>query len=735
MQVDPNLNDLSELLDTAVGAPILLLALGAGQGDQGVEWQHNLTSTQRPIYCVQSVTEAIALLTESEKVGAPICLAVIVAERWNAELQGAMLSFLPWGNASELAIFAACQEWGRAGVVEALEAGANVTFTAPWDFELIRAQVRRSLLASEQARRLRSEKNHAVEMLAQHRQSSVSQDLWRLDLQTRTLEFNEVCNELSGFAPCGIGTSLDEWLNLIHPSDLLRLSESLSRTDWDSAPEDLTFEFRLRHRTWGWRWLLMRGKMERGEGGKPTHLFGSHTDITLAKTTDSITGLANRFHFEDWLQASCESDPASLVQSQSAVFLVGIDGYALIRDSLGQVLGDQLLRLTGERLVAIQDQNGDGTVARLNGDEFGLALLGVVNHETARERAEEITQSLSKGIWLDGKQILLTTSIGYVLSEDRMSGSELWRDAEIAMHSAKAAGGNRVVSFDRCMRANLIERMELENDLKRASEEWEFEVFYQPKVTLSGERIIGFEALLRWRHPTKGIIAPSHFIPLAEANGLIIPIGIQTVREACRTIRKWQQEFPMDPELEVSVNLSVRQFQDRHLIEEIRAILEETEIPPTTLQFEVTESVLVDDPEQALALVEELRRMGIGLKIDDFGTGYSSLSYLHRLPFDTLKIDRSFISTMSQDHTAYEIVRAIISLAQSLGLQVVAEGIETRSQAEELRGLGCGFGQGYLFAPPLTSQAAHRMLVNQAAVTAKLTGGEQSATPVFKHRA
>ena len=384
--------------------------------------------------------------------------------------------------------------------------------------------------------------------------------------------------------------------------------------------------------------------------------------------------------------------------------------------------------------MAIQDQNGDGTVARLNGDEFGLALLGVVNHETARERAEEITQSLSKGIWLDGKQILLTTSIGYVLSEDRMSGSELWRDAEIAMHSAKAAGGNRVVSFDRSMRANLIERMELENDLKRASEEWEFEVFYQPKVTLSGERIIGFEALLRWRHPTKGIIAPSHFIPLAEANGLIIPIGIRTVREACRTIRKWQMEFPMDPELEVSVNLSVRQFQDRHLIEEIRAILEETEIPPATLQFEVTESVLVDDPVQALAIVQELRRMGIGLKIDDFGTGYSSLSYLHRLPFDTLKIDRSFISTMSQDHTAYEIVRAIISLAQSLGLQVVAEGIETRSQAEELRALGCGFGQGYLFAPPLTSAAAHRMLVNQAAVTAKLAvSGEQSATPVFKH--
>lgn len=733
MHVDPNLNDLSESLDGAIGAPILLVALGVGQREQGLEWKQKLTSTHRPIYCVQSVAEAAVLLTESEKAGAAICLVIVVAEGWDAALQGAVQSFRSWGADSELAIFAACQDWERAGVVEALEAGANVTFTTPWDFDLVRAQARRSLLASLQARRLRLERNHAVDMLAQHRQSSVSQDLWRLDLETRTLEFSEVCDELNGFAPRGIGTSLDEWLNLIHPNDLLRLSESLTRTDWNSAPEDLTFEYRLRHRTWGWRWLLMRGRIERDEGGKPTSLIGSHTDITLAKTTDSITGLANRFHFEDWLQASCEADPASLVESQSAVFLVGIDGYALIRDSLGQVLGDQLLRLMGDRLVSIQDQNGDGTVARLHGDEFGLALLGVVNHETAMERAEEITQSLSKGIWLDGKQLFLTTSIGYVLSEDRVSGSELWRDAEIAMHSAKAAGGKRVVSFDRSMRAKLIERMELENDLKRASEEWEFEVFYQPKVTLGGERIIGFEALLRWRHPTKGIIAPSHFIPLAEANGLIIPIGIETVREACRTIRKWQLEFPMDPELEVSVNLSVRQFHDRHLIEEIRAILVETEIPPTTLQFEVTESVLVDDPEQALALVEELRRMGIGLKIDDFGTGYSSLSYLHRLPFDTLKIDRSFISTMSQDHTAYEIVRAIISLAQSLGLEVVAEGIETRSQAEELRGLGCGFGQGYLFAPPLTSEAAHRMLVNQATLTAKQASGEHNTPPDLEH--
>jgi diguanylate cyclase (GGDEF)-like protein len=458
--------------------------------------------------------------------------------------------------------------------------------------------------------------------------------------------------------------------------------------------------------------VLMRGRLERDEEGDPVAISGSHTDITEAKTIDPITGLANRFQFEDWLEDNLHADGLSL-----AVFLVGIDRYSMIRDSLGQAVGDQLLRLASERLNSSLNgglkQNGEWILARLNEEEFAIAMPGIEDASGGRAVAELIQGCLEKGIWLQGNELFVSTSVGFVLREDRKHADEVWRDAEIALRLARSGGGNRVVLFDHSMREDVLQQMALENDLKRAIEQWEFEVYYQPKVDLVNKRIIGFEALLRWRHPVKGVIPPNQFIPLAESTGLIIPIGIRTVREACETIRDWQEEFPQRQPLEVSVNLSVRQFQDRHLIEDIRKILDETRIIPSTLQFEVTESVLVSDPEQALEIVKELRRIGVGLKIDDFGTGYSSLSYLHRLPFDTLKIDRSFITTMGDDHAAFEIVRAIILLAGSLGLQVVAEGIETQLQADELRSLGCGFGQGYLFAPPLTKEAARRMLEAQ----------------------
>jgi len=592
----------------------------------------------------------------------------------------------------------------------------NTHFETPWDWGLIERKTRRALSAASQATELQSKKHQAEEELLQHKQSIVHHDLWRLDLRSRSVEFSQNFRKLSGFSESEIQGNLDECLTLIHPLDLSRLSKALSGSDWKALPEELNFEFRLRHRNGGWRWVLMRGRLERDENGDPVAISGSHTDITEAKTVDPITGLANRFQFEDWLEDNIHADGLSL-----AVFLVGIDRYSMIRDSLGQAVGDQLLRLASERLASSLNgglrQNGEWILARLNEEEFAIAMPGIEDENGGRSVAELIQGCLEKGIWLQGNELFVSTSVGFVLREDRKQADEVWRDAEIALRLARAGGGNRVVLFDHSMREDVLQQMALENDLKRAIEQWEFEVYYQPKVDLESKRIIGFEALLRWRHPIKGIIPPNQFIPLAEATGLIIPIGIRTVRVACETIRDWQDQFPQRQPLEVSVNLSVRQFQDRHLIDDIRKIIAETKIIPSTLQFEVTESVLVSDPDQALEIVKELRRMGVGLKIDDFGTGYSSLSYLHKLPFDTLKIDRSFINTMGDDHAAFEIVRAIILLAGSLGLQVVAEGIETQVQADELRSLGCGFGQGYLFAPPLTKEAARRMLEAQSVRT------------------
>ncbi len=707
MNLDP-LEYSSEESLQLVTMPILLLGLET----EVSEWRPFLEGIEEAVFCCSDSNEALLVLEECEKLGTPVGLVVVVGRQWTGQVGEAIERIRTKANEYSRQIFVACEEWSQAELYASVEAGVNTHFEYPWDWGLIERKTRRALSVASQATELQSQKQQAEVELMQHKQSIVHHDLWRLDLRSRSVEFSQNFRKLSGFSESEVQGNLDECLTLIHPLDLSRLSKALSGSDWRALPEELNFEFRLRHRNGGWRWVLMRGRLERDEQGDPVAISGSHTDITEAKTIDPITGLANRFQFEDWLEDNLHADGLSL-----AVFLVGIDRYSMIRDSLGQAVGDQLLRLASERLNSSLNgglkQNGEWILARLNEEEFAIAMPGIEDETDGRAVAELIQGCLEKGIWLQGNELFVSTSVGFVLREDRKHADEVWRDAEIALRLARSGGGNRVVLFDHSMREDVLQQMALENDLKRAIEQWEFEIYYQPKVDLVNKRIIGFEALLRWRHPVKGVIPPNQFIPLAESTGLIIPIGIRTVREACETIRDWQEEFPQRQPLEVSVNLSVRQFQDRHLIEDIRKILDETRIIPSTLQFEVTESVLVSDPEQALEIVKELRRIGVGLKIDDFGTGYSSLSYLHRLPFDTLKIDRSFITTMGDDHAAFEIVRAIILLAGSLGLQVVAEGIETQIQADELRSLGCGFGQGYLFAPPLTKEAARRMLEAQ----------------------
>ena len=695
--------------------PILLLCLDDDESVEGKvsEWRSRLQEVEEAVFSTQSVDEAMLVTGECEKLGTPIGLVVVVGRGWGVGVSDVVERIRLHAGDAVLPVFVACDEWAKDEIYASVEAGVNAHFVKPWDWELVNRKVRRALRGAAEASQLSLQKQQAEEQLMLHKQSAMNQDLWRMDLRTRSVEFSQNFRKLSGFSASEIEGSLDECLTLIHPLDLTRLSAALSGSDWQTLPEELNFEFRLRHRNGGWRWVLLRGRLERDETGDAIAISGSHTDITEAKTVDPITKLANRFQFEDWLEDNFDAGGIGL-----AVFLVGMDRYALIRDSLGQSVGDQILRLAAERLASVLNA-GDCTtgawmLARLSEDEFAIAMPGVDSEDAARHISEVIQGALAKGIWLDGQELFLSSSVGFALQEERRRSEEVWRDAEIAMHSARAEGGNRVTPFDQRMREDVLERMAMENDLKRAIELWEFEVFYQPKVALDSERIIGFEALLRWRHPVKGIIPPNSFIPLAEESGLIIPIGIRTVRIACETIRQWQEEYPQRRPLEVSVNLSVRQFQDRNLLDEIRNILADTQILPSTLHFEVTESVLVQDPEQALEIVKALRRMGVGLKIDDFGTGYSSLSYLHKLPFDTLKIDRSFINTMGQDHAAFEIVRAIILLAGSLGLHVVAEGIETQGQADALRGLGCGFGQGYLFAPPLTAEAARRMLEAQS---------------------
>ena len=615
MNLDP-LEYSSEENLQLVAMPVLLLGLET----EVSQWHEFLEGIEEAVFCSRDANEALLVLNECEKLGTPIGLVVVLGEAWTGLVETAVERIRTKDNEHSRQIFVACRDWSQADLYASVEAGVNTHFGSPWDWGLIERKTRRALSNASQATALQSQKLEAEEQLLQHKQSIVHQDLWRLDLRSRSVEFSQNFRKLSGFSETEVKGNLDECLTLIHPLDLSRLSKALSGTDWKALPEELNFEFRLRHRNGGWRWVLMRGRMERDEDGNPVAISGSHTDITEAKTVDPITGLANRFQFEDWLEDNIQAEGLSL-----AVFLVGIDRYSMIRDSLGQAVGDQLLRLASERLNSTLNggtrRNGEWILARLNEEEFAIAMPGIENEEAGRSIGELVQGCLEKGIWLQGNELFVSTSVGFVLREDRRQADEIWRDAEIALRLARSGGGNRVVLFDHSMREDVLQQMALENDLKRAIEQWEFEVYYQPKVELDSKRIIGFEALLRWRHPVKGIIPPNQFIPLAEATGLIIPIGIRTVRIACETIRDWQDQFPQRQPLEVSVNLSVRQFQDRHLIDDIRKIIAETQIIPSTLQFEVTESVLVSDPDQALEIVKELRRMGVGLMVSSFQDG------------------------------------------------------------------------------------------------------------------
>lgn len=759
-------------------------------------WKARLTELGAQPFGASSLTEAMAILAECQRSSTPVGLVVLESASWDADAARMLSALKQWRQSQDLAIFLSlltvADSERELTQLSALEAGADHCFCPPWSHAMFQALVLQKMATCVRIRQLHQDREQALQQLFRERQSAMAQDLWRLDLATRELQFSEQCQELSGYQPQEIGAGLDDWLGLIHPEDLSRLSLALgapfSGGGGDSGEgnrEEWNFEFRLRHKSGTWRWLLLRARLERDADGSPQSVLGTHTDITRSKTSDSVTGLANRFSFEEQLAAILENG-----HSQPSVILLGIDRHQMLRDSLGQNLGDALLRMIAERLqTALQHgleqpqkmqtpkemqtpqemrQQHKATnflLARLSGDEFAIAIEAPPEPTASSillAASAQLEQVMTKPFWLDGREVYVSTSQGLAnwdptrswtktqtpptpspeTSEefDNTTGfhdegngvtqaRELWRGAEIALHNAQSAGGSRSMFFDADMRAKVVERMELESELKRAigpadpslrsesvhsqSATWEFEVYYQPKVSLQRERIVGFEALIRWRHPERGIIPPSVFIPLAEESGLILPLGLRTIRKACQELARWQQAFPQTPTLEMSVNLSVRQFQDQNLPQEIRKILNETGIPPNTLLFEVTESVLVVDPISALAIVEELRRLGVGLKIDDFGTGYSSLSYLHRLPFDTLKIDKSFISTMGQDHSAYEIVKAIINLARNLGLQVVAEGVETRNQADELREMGCEYAQGYLYAPPLTSDAATRMLEAQ----------------------
>jgi diguanylate cyclase (GGDEF)-like protein/PAS domain S-box-containing protein len=545
----------------------------------------------------------------------------------------------------------------------------------------------------------------------------VNDGLWDWDLVNDSIFYSPRWKSMLGFGERDVGDSPREWLDRIHPDDRPPFRRHLD-AHLAGDTEQLEFEHRMRNARGQYLWVLARGVAVRDRSGRPYRMAGSQTDITARKRAehqlqhdalhDGLTGLANRVLFMDRL-ACALADLQRQATPHFAVLFFDLDRFKNVNDSLGHTLGDKLLVGIARRLEHFL-RPGD-TVARLGGDEFAILLHRVETASGAIHVAERIQEILNMNFSIDSHDVFVTASIGIAHSATGyLSPEEILRDADIAMYRAKAGGKARYEIFDRDMHQSAVALLKLETELRQAVQREEFLMHFQPIVSLTHGRIVGFEGLVRWQHPERGLVSPSQFIAVAEETGLIVPMGWWVLRESCRQTREWQVRFPSDPPLWVSVNMSGKLFMKKKMVDRLCGILEETGLQPPSLRIEVTENVVMDHADVAIRNLMELRALGVQLSIDDFGTGYSSLSYLQRFHYDELKIDRSFVSRLGQVGDSRAIVETILSLANNLGIGVVAEGIETAEQVDRLRKMDCPHGQGYWFSRPLTASAATELI-------------------------
>jgi diguanylate cyclase (GGDEF)-like protein/PAS domain S-box-containing protein len=546
--------------------------------------------------------------------------------------------------------------------------------------------------------------------------------LWDWHLFTNEVFYSTRWKAMLGYAEEEVGTSLDEWLKRVHPEDVARLKAQIDAHVEGVAPQ-LEVQHRVMHKDGGYRWMLCRGVVVRDTAGKAYRMAGSLSDITERKLAeeqllhdafhDSLTNLPNRALFTDLLARSL-GRAWRRADYRFAVLFIDLDRFKVVNDSLGHTVGDELLRAITRRIERCV-RPGD-TVARLGGDEFTILVDDIGNPSDATRVADRIQRELTQPFTLSGHEVFTSASIGIALSASGYEAADdLLRDADIAMYRAKALGKARYEVFDTAMHARAMALLELETDLRRAIERNEFRLYYQPMVSLETGRIAGFEGLVRWQHPQRGLIGPAAFVPIAEETGLIIPIGRWVLQEACRQMRQWQERFPAMHDLTISVNLSGKQFAQARLVEDVSQALKESGLAPGRLRLEITESAVMENAPSAMAMIDQLRGLDVKIDIDDFGTGYSSLSYLQRFEVDHLKIDRSFVSNIGSDRGENaEIVRTIVTLAHHLGMDAVAEGVETEDQLRMLRELGCGSVQGFLFAEPVSQDEAEGLLRSDA---------------------
>jgi diguanylate cyclase (GGDEF)-like protein/PAS domain S-box-containing protein len=610
---------------------------------------------------------------------------------------------------SELPVIMVTAQGESGHIVQALQLGANDYVTKPVDYPVVSARISSQLSRRRADQAIReSEQRYALAA------RGTNDGLWDWDLRNGRVYFSPRWKQMLGYAEGELSDSIDEWFMRVRPGDLSPLLADLRAHREGQAPH-FQNEHRLRHKDGSWRWVRSRGVALRDPGGQALRIAGSQTDVTGERVTDHLTGLPNRLYFLDRLERALEQSKLHAGCGLAMLFC-DLDGFQMINNSLGHEAGDEMLTIVGRRLRASVRADED-VVARFGGDEFGVLLETAEPAEVCHETARRILATVGEPTTMNGRRVFPSLSIGIVCHQSGdATPADILRNADTAMYYAKARGKSRYEMFETGMRERTEMRLQIESDLREALEREELVVYYQPKFSLGTGWVTGFEALVRWRHPARGLIAPAEFIPIAEETGLIVPLGAFVLRTACRQLAEWNRRFDAHPPLSVAVNVSARQFRDPGLVASVREALAESGLDPQALCLEVTESVVMENMQAALQTLKQFKSMQIGLHMDDFGTGYSSLKWLSSLPFDALKVDQAFVRRMETDTECLEIVRAVVSLAHSLEMRVIAGGIETHEQFRALAGLGCEFGQGFLFSAPVPAGTAEQYLASHGEV-------------------
>jgi diguanylate cyclase (GGDEF)-like protein/PAS domain S-box-containing protein len=543
--------------------------------------------------------------------------------------------------------------------------------------------------------------------------------VWSMDeTMSKTLYLNAAVERIYGYPMLDFFADPHLWLKVIHPEDRGRL-KNITQTLLSTG--SFNEEYQILRLDQEVRWVCNQGHCVYDRDGKLLRIDGIVRDITAQKKAqqqlvhdalhDSLTNLPNRPLFMERVRQAInhsKRNPKYLF----AVMFIDLDRFKMINDSLGHIVGDQFLQSIANLLASCL--RGGDTVARLGGDEFTILVNDMKEPNEAMMIAERILNKFLHPIEIGDQSIFGSVSIGIVINNREYETSDnLLRDADIAMYRAKSLGKGRYTIFDKEMYEQNLKTIQLDNDLRYALERQEFELYYQPIVHLSSEKLAGFEALIRWHHPERGLVPPIEFIPIAEETGAIIAIGDWVLNQACQQISIWQSQFLEAKSLKMSINLTCQQIREKNLVEKLDRVLAATGIDGSTIRLEITESSMMDQGEETIAKLEELRARNIQLSIDDFGQGYSSLSYLHRFPVNTLKIDRTFVELMSSGGQNLEIIRTIILLAHTLNMSVVAEGVETHEQMSTLRQLGCEYAQGYFFSRPIIAADAEQLIKSQ----------------------